>query len=621
VRDLISRTVVGAIALAAVSLSVAAPIGRSGPPAGAPLSPAAGPGSAEPRLRAAVASNPKDGRAREELGSYYLDHGRPFSALWELQEAVTLQPRQFLSRINHASALAAAGALDEASQRLREMLRLQPGRLEVCRRLADLALATARPADALAILRESRDLERSPEALVVLGKTHAALGETAEARAAYERSRALMPENPDAYDGLGRLFLAEERPGDARQAFMAVTFWDPKRPEAHYQLGLAALQCGSRREAESAFQAALKLDPDHRPSHLQLGLLALATGRQIDALRSLQAAAGDLATAEARLALAGIYDARGERGAAWRERVRHDLDRDLKARAAATCASWIAVLPDDTAARRMKVEIEAAMGYRTRALAAAEAALKRRPREPALLECAAERALAVGDGKRAAALCRAWLRLEPESARARWILGRMALAAKSDTQAVRWLEEAARRPPGDAPILRELGAALASRPARADRERAALLLERAVRRAPLDPSNRVAWALSLQGLGRHDDAREQLLRALDQDPCHLPALRGLLAAVRASGSETQTTLWARVARRAIEAQQQEGRLWQQTWDRPLNAAAYLALARQLILAGRLRPAQSQLDEALRLDPALADVRVLRDTVGRVLSVL
>jgi tetratricopeptide (TPR) repeat protein len=501
------------------------------------------------------------------------------------------------------------------------MLKRQPGRLEICRRLADLALAVARPADALTALQEGRELRQSPEALVVLGQVHGALGQTAEARAAYEASRKLLPENPDAYGGLGRLFLDAGRHAEARQAFMAVTFWDPRRADAHVSHGLAALRAGSRDAAESAFQAALRVAPEHRPARLQLGLLAEAAGRPTDALRWLRAAAGEMSTVEARLALARVYTARGDRSAAFRERGLYFRERGLKARAAATYAAWIAAFPDDVEARMALSEVEAEMNHLPRALAVAEAGLKRLPREPALHERVAEGALATGRRERAAAACRSWLRLKPRAAGPCRMMGRLALAAGRETEAIRRLEEAAARAPDDAGVLRELGEALARLPSRADRERAAARLQRAVALAPGDASCRYAWALALQALGRMEEARSQLLRALDLDPRHLPALRRVVAIARSGGLDEPVVLWARLARREAARRQAEARLWQETWDRPKAPAGYLALARHLIQRGGLRPAQSQIEEALRLRRELPEAAALRDTVTRVLAVL
>jgi tetratricopeptide (TPR) repeat protein len=575
---------------------------------------------AERRLREAVTRDPKDGRAREELGSYYLEHGRPFTALWELQEAVTREPGDFLSRINHANALAAGGLLEEANAELREMLQHQPGRLEICRRIADLALAAARPAEAVAALQEGRNLWQSPEALIVLGRAHEALGQTEEARAAYEGSRKLQRETPEAYARLGRLLLAAGRHADARQAFAAVAFWDPRRVDAPYYLGLTALEAGSRAEAQSAFQAALRLAPGYPPALLQLGLLAEEAGRPTDAARWLQAAARDPATAEAHQALARLSEKRGDLAASYRERDLYFRARGLNARAAAIDAAWAAARPEDVAAPLALSEVEAEMNHRERALVVAEAALKRHPREPALQERFAALLLAAGKRARAEVVCRAWLRLQPQAARPRWMMGRVASAAGRGEEGLRWLEEAVTRAPGEALFHHELGEALARRPAPADRRRAAAQLARAAALAPKDAACRYAWALALQTLGRVDDARAQFLRTLDLDPRYLPTLHRVVSAARDTGRDDQVALWSRVARAVAARQQQNARLWQPTWDRPQDALAYVALARHLIDHGELRPARGQLEEALRLRPALPDAAALCDTVERVLAV-
>jgi tetratricopeptide (TPR) repeat protein len=259
----------GTLALLAPAASAAPAPAFPSTSAPAAVSPAA----TERQLRGAVAQHPKNPVAHEELGSFLLEQRRPLDAIPPLHEALRLQPERFLARINLGNAIAALGLRDEARAVFQELLRRNPGRIEVCRRLADLALETGQPEEALRILRTGRGLDQSPEALVVLGQIYQAQGKPDEARAAYESSRRLMARNPDAYYRLGRLFMADRRYSDAKQAFMATTFWDPQRADAHYQLGMAALATKDLAGARAAFQAALKASTGYGPAVLQLRLL------------------------------------------------------------------------------------------------------------------------------------------------------------------------------------------------------------------------------------------------------------------------------------------------------------------------------------------------------------
>jgi predicted Zn-dependent protease len=268
----------------------------------------------ERRFREVVAKRPQDPIAREELGSFLLERRRPLDAIPELHESLRLQPERFLARINLGNAIAAIGLRDEARVVFRELLRRNPGRIEVCRRLADLALETGQPEEALRIVRTGRDLDQSPEALVVLGQIYQALGKNKEARAAYEASRRLISRNPDAYYRLGRLFLASRRYTDAKQAFMAATFWDPGRADAHYYLGRAMEATGDGAGARAAFAASRKASPGYTPTSVFRPRHPPATEpellRRADRARAAQRA--DLANLWTRLARAAAARHREE---------------------------------------------------------------------------------------------------------------------------------------------------------------------------------------------------------------------------------------------------------------------------------------------------------------------
>src|SRR5262249_32282725 len=155
------------------------------------------------------------------LGTYYVESGRPFAALWELQAARSLVPDDLLTRLSLADALAAGRFPDQALAELRALLIRYPGRVEICRRLADLYLATRRPASAAAALRQAAELPRSPEALLVLGRALQSLKRYDEAERALREAQQLQPASLEPYLHLGRFYLDRGEAAEAEQAFLA----------------------------------------------------------------------------------------------------------------------------------------------------------------------------------------------------------------------------------------------------------------------------------------------------------------------------------------------------------------------------------------------------------------
>src|SRR5262249_28626935 len=155
---------------------------------------------------------------------------------------------------------------DQALAELRALLIRYPGRVEICRRLADLYLATGRPASAAAALRQAAELHRSPEALLVFGRALQSLKRYDEAERALREAQQLQPASLEPYLHLGRFYLARGDAAEAEQAFLAARVLAPTQPEPRFGLGLSYLRrarSGDGAKAEAEFRAAIQLDPEH----------------------------------------------------------------------------------------------------------------------------------------------------------------------------------------------------------------------------------------------------------------------------------------------------------------------------------------------------------------------
>jgi tetratricopeptide (TPR) repeat protein len=294
-RRLISAGIGLAVALLLIGVALQAHRGASSGALAAGGTPGAGepglPGTTsvdqrEQSLLEAAARRLGDARTRERLGTFYVETGRPFEALWELQAARALDPGDLLTGLSLADALAAGRFPDQALAELRALLVRYPGRMGICRRLADLYLATGRPESAAAALRQATELHRSPEALLALGRVSQSLRRYDEAEQALRSAQQLQPASLEPYLHLGRLYLERGEAEAAEQAFLAARVLAPTQAEPRYDLGLSYLhraRSGDEAKAEAELRAAIQLDPEHAGAHRELGRLLLARRRYREA--------------------------------------------------------------------------------------------------------------------------------------------------------------------------------------------------------------------------------------------------------------------------------------------------------------------------------------------------
>src|SRR5438093_3978281 len=113
--------------------------------------------SEEARQREAVERAPRSWAAHQALGRYYLDHGQPFEAIWELDAAHRLAPGEPTISLQLAVALSSGRLYDQAITQLEELAAQRPPLREGRVQLATLCLGTMRPEKALAALRAAPD--------------------------------------------------------------------------------------------------------------------------------------------------------------------------------------------------------------------------------------------------------------------------------------------------------------------------------------------------------------------------------------------------------------------------------------------------------------------------------
>jgi len=134
--------------------------------------------------------------------------------------------------------------------------------------------------EAAAVIAFERAAQANPGAstLYRLGTLLAKTGETARARAAFERALALQPDLAEANNDLGALLAQGGDLDAAIGRFRAALASTPEYPDALNNLGYALLLAGHYGEARALYEKALALQPDFPEALNNLGLLVGRAG-------------------------------------------------------------------------------------------------------------------------------------------------------------------------------------------------------------------------------------------------------------------------------------------------------------------------------------------------------
>jgi arylsulfatase A-like enzyme/Flp pilus assembly protein TadD len=238
----------------------------------------------------------------------------------------------------------------EAAEAFRELLKTDPGMVDVWQLYADACLKLGRDEEALGALQTAAKLSPgNPQVLMALSDYYLATGNYAEARKHAELVGEAGPSNP--HENLARIALAEGKLDEADREARAALERYPSRRVPHMILGRVArdrrdyagalaefalaaqaqervgappmqnlsffqgdclARLGRDAEAEAAFLQELRDYPSNPSPRTALALLYASQGREADARRSLTQLVESLRTPEAYFAAARTYDVLGD---------------------------------------------------------------------------------------------------------------------------------------------------------------------------------------------------------------------------------------------------------------------------------------------------------------------
>ena len=220
---------------------------------------------------------------------------------------------------SYASARYADGALADAADALRKVIRLAPTEAAFHANLAVVLEQMGKADEAIAAGEKAIALDPDhPDAYYNLGVALAAGGRTAAAIAAYRQAIARHPGDVQAYGNLGTAWLGRRHVDDAAGVSRRAITLRPDWPQGHINLAAALKERGRIDEAVGECRQAIALEPDGAKPMADLAALLIGRGdseKAIEACRRAIALSPDLL--EARLYLgAGLKDQEDHAGGA-----------------------------------------------------------------------------------------------------------------------------------------------------------------------------------------------------------------------------------------------------------------------------------------------------------------
>jgi tetratricopeptide (TPR) repeat protein len=245
---------------------------------------------------AALAAAPDEPPLLAFAGLIAAQMGDMAAAVPHLRRALAGAPEDRATRVNLATALVAAGELEEAGEicgdgggdpkllRLAAYVHQQCGRLEQAATAYEAVIAAV-PADF--------------ESWNNLGNVRAAGGDAEAAVAAFREAIRLRPDVVEMVFNLSEALAAAERHDERRAVMREAARVAPADPKIQVELGLAESAVRDFAAAERAHREALRLSPGFGSAYLELALL-LENLNRVDELAALveEAEAAGMAAAE-----------------------------------------------------------------------------------------------------------------------------------------------------------------------------------------------------------------------------------------------------------------------------------------------------------------------------------
>jgi tetratricopeptide (TPR) repeat protein len=248
--------------------------------------------------RLAVRADPKDKIA---IGGFIglverqneADHkeGNNENALGRLMYARKSLPHEARLAFDFGSLAMEMGLNLEGDRALKEAYDLEPDNSEYLYAYARAEFTRKQTSLAEQLMRQY--LKRLPSdatAYFTLGRILQTMGRDAEARAEFERSIELEPQQTESLYQLGEIDLEQGNLSTATTRFEKVVAADPRHEGAFTGLGIVAYRQKQYKEAAEYLKTAIGLSPDDSLAHYYYGLTLKRLGQQEEATQELELA-------------------------------------------------------------------------------------------------------------------------------------------------------------------------------------------------------------------------------------------------------------------------------------------------------------------------------------------
>lgn len=229
-------------------------------------------------------------KAHTLLGEIHLARSRITHAEASFAEALKIDSKAAAALVGLGDALYRSGRYSEALARFQAAVQADADDVLAQVGVAKTTIALERLNDAKTMLKTMR--EAHPKSMAVAywdGRVQDALGNRAEAEAAYKAAIANGGSEPGVVDAYVALSLIQSQQGQTEEAKKTLTDAGeklPPSPSVQRALGDVALQQGRHADALGLFQKALALDPDDVGTRFKLGVAQRRSRAFDDASRS-----------------------------------------------------------------------------------------------------------------------------------------------------------------------------------------------------------------------------------------------------------------------------------------------------------------------------------------------
>lgn len=223
-------------------------------------------------LQRAATLLPRDPDSLGNLGNALRDHGRLDDSVANYRKALALKPDFAMAYCGLGIALSGLGLRDDAVASYRRAIALNPQYAEAHNNLGNALRDLDQPD--LALASYQRALEIKPDFAEVynnLGNALRDLGRLEDAVNNYRRALEIKPDFVEVYNNLGNTLRDLNRSDEAVASFVGALEINPNFAQAHNNLGVVLLTLGKFEDSAASCRRALLLKPDYADAHANLG--------------------------------------------------------------------------------------------------------------------------------------------------------------------------------------------------------------------------------------------------------------------------------------------------------------------------------------------------------------